>query len=90
MEKMPAGKHTITFLFIPADPKKYGSGGKGTLLVDEKQVGEVITPKMVYGVFSFDDGLSVGKDRDTNVSLDYKEDDNTFTGRINKVTIRVK
>ena len=89
-EKIAPGKHTITFHFVPDDPKKYGSGGKGVMMVDGKQVAEVITPKMVYGVFSFDDGLSVGKDRDTNVSLDYKEEDNKFSGKINKVNISVK
>ena len=89
-EKIAAGKHSIVFHFVPDDPKKYGSGGKGELLVDGKQVAVVVTPKMVYGVFSFDDGLSIGKDRDTNVSLDYKEDDNKFNGRIIKVNISVK
>lgn len=88
-EKITAGKHTIVFHFVPDDPKKYGSGGKGVLTVDGKQVAEVITPKMVYGVFSFDDGLSIGKDRDTNVSLDYNEADNKFEGKIIKVNIRV-
>lgn len=45
---------------------------------------------MVYGVFAFDDGLSIGKDRDTNVSLDYTEEENKFSGKIYKVNIRVK
>jgi arylsulfatase len=89
-EKIPAGKHSIVFHFIPDDPKKYGSGGKGVLSVDGKQVAEVTTTKMVYGVFSFDDGLSIGKDRDTNVSMDYKEDDNNFGGKITRVNISVK
>lgn len=89
-ESIAPGKHSIVFHFVPADPKKLGSGGKGLLSVDGKQVGEVITPRMVYGVFSFDDGLSIGKDRDTNVSLDYKEEDNRFGGKINKVVISTK
>jgi arylsulfatase A-like enzyme len=89
-EKIATGKHSIVFHFVPDDPKKLGCGGKGILSVDGKQVAEVITPKMIYGVFSFDDGLSIGKDRDTNVSLDYKEEDNKFTGRIKKVKISVK
>lgn len=89
-EKIAAGKHTIVFHFVPDDPKKLGSGGKGVLSIDGKQVAEVVTPKMVYGVFSFDDGLSIGKDRDTNVSLDYKEDDNKFEGKISRVNIKVK
>jgi arylsulfatase len=75
---------------VPDDPKNLGSGGKGVLSVDGKQVAEVVTSKMVYGVFSFDDGLSIGKDRDTNVSLDYEEENNTFGGKIMKVNIKVK
>lgn len=89
-ETVPAGKRTIVFHFVPDDPKKLGSGGKGILSVDGKQVAEVQTPKMVYGVFSFDDGLGIGVDDETNVSLDYKEGDNAFTGKVNKVTISVK
>lgn len=89
-EAIPAGRHTIVFHFTPDDPKKLGSGGKGILKVDGKQVAEVQTPKMVYGVFSFDDGLGIGVDDETNVSLDYKEGDNAFTGRIHKVTIGTK
>jgi arylsulfatase len=89
-EAIPAGKHTIVFHFVPDDPKKLGSGGKGVLSVDGKPVAELQTPKMVYGVFSFDDGLGIGVDDETNVSLDYKEGDNAFTGKIGRVTIRVK
>ena len=89
-EAIPAGKHTIVFHFVPDDPKKLGSGGKGVLSVDGKQVAEVRTPKMVYGVFAFDDGLGIGVDDETNVSLDYQEGDNAFTGKIKKVTISVK
>jgi arylsulfatase len=89
-ERIPAGKHTIVFHFTPNDPKKLGSGGRGILSVDGRQVAEVKTPKMVYAAFSFDDGLGVGVDEETNVSLDYKEGDNAFNGKINKVTISVK
>ena len=89
-EAIPAGKHTIAFHFVPDDPKKLGSGGKGVLSVDGKRVAELETPKMVYGVFSFDDGLGVGVDDETNVSLAYKEGDNAFTGKIYKVNISVK
>lgn len=89
-QAVPAGKHTIVFHFRPDDPEKLGSGGKGILSVDGKQVAEVQTPKMVYGVFSFDDGLGIGVDDETNVSLDYREGDNAFTGSIGKVTISTK
>jgi arylsulfatase len=89
-EAIPAGKHTLTFHFTPDDPKKPGSGGKGILSVDGKPYAEVQTLKMVYGVFAFDDGLGVGVDDETNVSLDYKEEDNAFEGKIKYVKISVK
>jgi arylsulfatase len=89
-ESVPAGKHTIAFHFTPDDPKKLGSGGKGVLSVDGKQVAEVRTPKVVYGAFSSDDGLGTGVDDETNVSLDYKEGNNAFTGKISRVTISAK
>lgn len=89
-KRISKGKHTLVFHFVPDDPKKWGSGGKGIITVDGIPYAEVITPKMVYGVFSFDDGLSIGVDKETNVSLDYKEEDNHFTGKIYKVNIKVK
>ena len=85
---IPAGKHTLEVTFMPDDVKKLGSGGRATLSVDGKQVAEMQTPKMVYGMFSGDDGTDVGRDDGTPVSLDYKEGDNAFTGSIKQVTIR--
>ena len=87
---LSAGKHTIVFHFKPDEPSKPGSGGKGELSVDGKVVATVQTPKMVYGVFSFDDGLGIGVDEETNVSLDYPEGDNAFGGKIFKVNIKIQ
>ena len=90
-EKIKAGRHTVTFHFTPDDLKTLGSGGKGILSVDGKQVAEVKTPKMAYGVFSLDEGLDIGVDLETPVSLNYKEGDNNFTGKkIHSVKISVK
>ena len=41
-------------------------------------------------MFSADEGADVGVDDETNVSPDYKQGDNAFTGRIVKVTIEQK
>ncbi len=41
-------------------------------------------------MFSADEGADVGLDGETNVSNDYKQGNNAFTGRIHKVTIEVK
>ena len=40
--------------------------------------------------FSADEGADVGVDEGTPVTEDYKERDNKFSGKINKVTIDLK
>ncbi len=86
-EAIAAGKHTIVFHFVPDDPKKLGSGGKGVLSVDGKQVAEVLTPRMVYACsHSTMAWASAWMTKPTYRST-YKEGDNEFTGEIDKVTI---
>jgi hypothetical protein len=84
-----AGKHTIAYEFIPDGPKP-GTGGKAILSVDGKTVAEGRIPKTQPFMFSSDEGADVGLDGETNVSADYKEGDNAFTGRIIKVTVEQK
>ena len=57
------------------------------LLVDGKKVGEAHIPKTQPFAFSGDEGADVGMDVETAVSDDYKQGDNKFTGKIDKVTI---
>ncbi len=80
------GKHTIKYEFISDGPKP-GSGGKSILFVDGNKVAEGYVPKTQPFAFSADEGADVGVDSETNVSNDYKERDNKFTGRIHKVVI---
>jgi arylsulfatase A-like enzyme len=86
---IPPGKHTITYEFIP-DAAKLGTGGKSILSVDGQQVAEGHIPKTQPFVFSGDEGADVGLDGETNVSTDYKQGDNAFTGKIIKVTVQQK
>ena len=83
------GKHTIAYEFIPDDAKP-GTGGKSILSVDGKKVAEAHIPKTQPFAFSADEGADVGMDSETNVSPDYKQGDNKFTGKIQRVTIEVK
>jgi arylsulfatase len=83
------GKHTIQYEFIP-DEAKPGTGGKSILSVDGQKVAEGHIPKTQPFVFSADEGVDVGLDAETNVSPDYKQNANTFTGRIVKVTVEQK
>ncbi|HSI34929.1 MAG TPA: hypothetical protein VK986_15175, partial [Tepidisphaeraceae bacterium] len=87
---LAAGKHTITYEFVP-DAAKPGTGGKSILTVDGKKVAEGHIPKTQPYVFSADEGADVGIDAETNVSKDYKPGlPSTFTGRIVKVTVEQK
>ncbi|MCY2959049.1 MAG: arylsulfatase [Planctomycetota bacterium] len=83
------GKHTIVYEFIP-DAAKPGTGGKSILTIDGKQVAEGQIPKTQPFAFSADEGADVGLDAETNVSNDYKQGNNAFTGRIVKVTVAQK
>ena len=83
------GKHTIVYEFIP-DEAKPGTGGKSVLTVDGTKVAEGHIPKTQAYLFSADEGADVGMDGETNVSPDYKQGDNAFTGKIIKVTVQQK
>jgi arylsulfatase len=86
---LSAGKHTIGYEFIP-DTDKPGTGGKSILSVDGKQVAEAQIPKTEPFVFSADEGADVGIDAETNVSPDYKQNNNAFNGKIERITVTVK
>jgi arylsulfatase A-like enzyme len=86
---LSAGKHEIKYTFVPDAPKP-GSGGKCTLFVDGQEVAEGHIPKTQPFAFSADEGVDVGMDGETAVSIDYKEGDNKFTGKIVNVIVDVK
>jgi arylsulfatase len=83
------GKHSIHYEFIP-DEAKPGTGGKSILSVDGKKVAEAQIPKTQPFAFSADEGADVGLDAETNVSPEYKQNANAFTGRIVQVTVEQK
>jgi arylsulfatase len=83
------GKHVIVYEFIP-DAAKPGTGGKSILSVDGKKIAEGQISKTQPFMFSADEGVDVGVDGETNVSTDYKQGDNAFTGQIVKVTVEQK
>ncbi len=87
-EALPSGKATIRFEFAYDGPG-LGKGGTGTILVNGKKVAEGKIDKTQGTMFSADEGADVGLDGETNVSDDYKEGDNKFTGKIGKVVIEV-
>jgi len=88
-ERLPAGKATIRFEFT-YDGGGLGKGGEGSLLVNGKAVAEGRIEHTQAVIFSADETADVGRDDATPVTEDYKERDNTFTGRIRKVAIDLK
>jgi arylsulfatase len=85
---LATGRHTITYTFEVADTKP-GAGGKCSLTVDGKQVAQGMIPKTQPFAYSGDEGVDVGTDNETNVSNEYKEGDNRFTGKIYKVMVDI-
>ena len=69
------------------DAPKPGSGGTCALFVDGTKVAEGKIPKTQPFAFSGDEGADVGMDGETNVSNDYQEGNNAFSGLIMQVTI---
>jgi len=84
-----AGHHIIKYEFIP-NAAKPGAGAKCILYVDDQKVAEGTIPKTQPFIFSADEGVDVGMDSETNVSRDYKEGANKFTGKIRKVVVDTK
>ena len=86
---LPEGKVSIRYEFA-YDGGGAGKGGKGTLFVNGEKVAEGRIDRTQGYVFSIDEGADVGLDGETPVTTDYKERDNSFTGKIGKVTIELK
>ena len=77
--KLPAGEHQVRMEFDYAGGG-LGKGGKATLFVDGKQVGQGEVAATLAMVFSADDGCDVGEDSGAPVSPDYGPINNGFNG----------
>src|SRR6185436_10479868 len=66
-----------------------GKGGKVTLYVDGKPVGEGTVAATAAMIFSADDGCDVGVDTGSPVSEDYGARGNEFSGRVKGVEIAI-
>jgi len=83
---LPAGAHQVRMEFAYAGGG-LGKGGKVTLYVDGKPVGEGTVAATAAMIFSADDGCDVGVDTGSPVSEDYAPHGNAFTGRVKGVQI---
>ena len=88
-QPVPAGKATIRFEFA-YDGGGLGKGGLGTIYVNDKKVAEGRIERTQPIIFSADETADVGVDDATPVTEDYKAYENGFTGKILKITLKVK
>ncbi|MCX7098649.1 MAG: arylsulfatase [Methylococcales bacterium] len=83
---LAAGHHIVKYEFT-IDEAKAGAGGTAVLFVNGEKIVEGKIPRTHPYLQSMDEGINVGADHETPVSEDYKEGDNKFTGKVQKVTI---
>jgi arylsulfatase len=83
-QKVAAGKHTIKFDFAYEGGR--GAGGKGTIFMDGKKIGEGEIANTNSNTFGIDESADVGTDENTPVNPAYHGKEK-FTGKIHKVTI---
>lgn len=88
-QKLPPGRHTITFDFA-YDGGGIGKGGTGTLSLDGRKVAEGKTERTVGRRFSLDETFDVGEDTGSPVVEDYADKmPFRFTGRLDKLVIEL-
>src|SRR5262245_18669366 len=89
-ERLAPGKHTIAFDFT-YDGGGIGKGGRGTLTVDGKKVGEArIEQTSPIGKYSLDESFDVGQDTGTPVIDEYEAKmPFKFSGALRKVEIQL-
>ena len=89
-EPLPEGKVTLVYDFT-YDGGGLHKGGKGTLSINGKMVGEGRIEKTMGAVYSLaGDTADVGMDAWSPVTDDYDPWDNAFTGTIKTVKVRHK
>ncbi len=86
-DPIPAGDHQVRMEFAYAGGGM-GKGGRATLYIDSKKVGEGDIGATLAIVFSADDGLDVGEDSGALVSPDYGLQ-NRFNGRVKGVLLSI-
>jgi len=86
---VPPGKATISLDFV-YDGGGRDQGGTATLSVNAQKVSEGRIAHTIANVFSLDEGADVGVDEGTPVTEAYTQHGNRFTGRIDRVTVKVK
>ena len=87
-DALTPGKHTIVFDF-KYDGPGFGKGGTGVLSVDGKEVAKKSIPHTVPAVITIDESFDVGEDTRTGVDDNDYQPPFAFTGKVNKLTIKL-
>ena len=87
-QALTPGKHTIVFDF-KYDGPGFGKGGTGVLSVDGKEVAKKSIPHTVPAVITIDESFDVGEDTRTGVDDNDYQPPFAFTGKVNKLTIKL-
>ena len=87
-QRVPPGKALIRYEFV-SDGGDPGSGGDGTIFLNGAKVAEGRIEKTTPFLFSADETADVGVDDATPVTEAYAERDNSFNGKIDKVTVEL-
>ncbi len=88
-QRLTPGKSRLKLDFT-YDGNGRGKGGISTISINGKTVASGRVERTNANIFSADDAADVGVDEGTNVSSAYKQSDNRFTGRIEKVLVEVR
>ena len=88
-QALTAGKHTILFDFTYDGPG-LAKGGTGVLSVDGKEVARKTIPHTVPSLFTFDESFDVGVDTRTSVEEKDYQVPFRFTGKLDKLTIKLE
>ncbi len=85
-DKLPTGNVEVRYEFTADKPGSPGTGGRGKLFVNGKEVAENKLEHTVFARFSSYSGMDIGKDNGEVVSPTYKaKAPFAFTGKIGKV-----
>jgi hypothetical protein len=87
-EALTPGKHTVVFDF-KYDGPGFGKGGTGVLSVDGKEVASKTIPRTMPFLETIDETFDVGVDTRTGVDDEDYQPPYRFTGRLDKLTIKL-
>jgi arylsulfatase len=88
-QTLTSGKHTIVFDF-KYDGPGMGKGGTGVMTVDGKEVARKTIPHTVPALFTIDETFDVGVDTATSVDDKDYQPPFRFTGKLDKLTIKLE